>query len=164
VRKTYGVKIRFNCKESVARPTNEINATLLAMTKIIEIILLFAAAYLALGGVFALVFLAKGLRQLDHATRDAGLFFRLLITPGVIVLWPWLAVKWRRAAPGGGFAGFAEAPVSPRAQRRVHLLLVKTLIVLLPLMFAAGLYFRAKETPSSPLPCLPLPPNSATVK
>ena len=134
------------------------------MTKIVEIVLLLAAAYFALGGVFAVVFLTKGLRQLDHATHDAGKVFRLLITPGIVALWPVLAMKWRRAASGGGFGGSAEAPVSPRAQRRVHSLLVKLLVVLLPLVFAAGLYFRAKETPGSQLPRLPLPPVSTAVK
>ncbi len=132
------------------------------MTEIIETILLLAAAYLAAGSAFAVVFLAKGLRQLDHATRDAGIVFHLVITPGVIALWPWLAVKWRRATRGGSFAGSAEAPVPPRTQRRLHSLLVKTLAVLLPLVFAVGLYVRGKETPASQLPRLP--PVPATVK
>ena len=134
------------------------------MTKIVEIVLLLAAAYLALGGVFAVVFLTKGLRQLDHATHDAGKVFRLLITPGIVALWPWLVVKWRRAASGGSFAGSAEVPVSPRAQRRVHSLLVKLLVVLVPLVFAVCLYFRAKEIPGSQLPRPPRSAVPATVK
>lgn len=127
------------------------------MINIVEIMLLLASAYLAVGGAFAAVFLAKWLRQLDHATRDAGIVFHLVITPGVIALWPLLAVKWRRATRGGSFAGSAEAPVSPRTQRSLHSLLVKTLAVVLPLVFAIGLYVRAEETPASELQRLPPP-------
>lgn len=134
------------------------------MTETVEMMLLLAAVYLASGGAFAVVFLTKGLRQLDHGTRGAGVFFQLLITPGVIALWPWLAVLWRRAACGGGFAGDAETTVSPRAQRRLHSLLVNALAVLLPLVFAAGLHFRMKETPASPFPGQPLPKASAPLK
>jgi len=53
-----------------------------------------AAAYAALGAVFALVFLAFGLGRVDHGARGAGLLFRLVIVPGLIALWPLMLVRW----------------------------------------------------------------------
>jgi len=53
-----------------------------------------AAAYAALGVVFALVFLAAGLNRIDHGAKGAGLLFRLMIVPGLIALWPVMLVRW----------------------------------------------------------------------
>jgi hypothetical protein len=54
--------------------------------------------YIALGVVFALCFVTRGVAQLDPAARGAGLGFRLLLLPGVTALWPWLAWRWGQGA------------------------------------------------------------------
>ncbi len=56
--------------------------------------------YLALGLVFALPFVARGVQRLDPAAAHAPLGFRLLILPGCAALWPWLLRRWWRARRG----------------------------------------------------------------
>jgi hypothetical protein len=53
-----------------------------------------AAAYAALGAVFAVAFIASGLARIDHGAKGAGLVFRLMIVPGLIALWPLMLVRW----------------------------------------------------------------------
>lgn len=60
-----------------------------------------AGLYLALGVVFAVPFLVRGLRRIDPATAGGTLGFKLVILPGVVALWPLLARRWLsgRTAP-----------------------------------------------------------------
>lgn len=57
-------------------------------------ILLTVAVYLSGGLLFGLAFVAKGVSQVDSATRGTSVTFRLLILPGTMALWPFLARKW----------------------------------------------------------------------
>jgi hypothetical protein len=52
-------------------------------------------AYAAIGLVFGVLFVTKGVTRLDPAARGASLGFRLIILPGVVALWPVLAQRWR---------------------------------------------------------------------
>ncbi len=56
--------------------------------------LLVVAAYLALGLLFAIVFLTFGIGRVDHAARGAPWSFRALVAPGVVALWPVLLRLW----------------------------------------------------------------------
>ncbi len=62
------------------------------------IILLFAAAYFAVGVPFAIAFVARGAAAIDAVAEHAGWGFRLLILPGSAALWPLLLNKWIAAA------------------------------------------------------------------
>ncbi|MEZ6242745.1 MAG: hypothetical protein R3B57_06845 [Phycisphaerales bacterium] len=73
----------------------------------IALILALVAAYLALGVLFSLAFLTRGITTIDHASRGSSPAFRLLILPAVAALWPVLAVKWRRARATHAHAGDA---------------------------------------------------------
>jgi uncharacterized membrane protein YhaH (DUF805 family) len=55
------------------------------------------AVYLAAGAAFGLVFIVFGIARIDHGARGAPWTFRLLVLPGVIAFWPWMALLWRRA-------------------------------------------------------------------
>lgn len=55
--------------------------------------------YAALGALFAIPFALRGVQQVDPAAAGSGWGFRLIITPGVIGLWPLLLWRWVR---GGG--------------------------------------------------------------
>ena len=59
-----------------------------------EMMWIGAAAYLAVGALFALFFAFAGAARLDRATKGAGPFFRLLLLPGAALLWPLLALMW----------------------------------------------------------------------
>ncbi len=118
-----------------------------------------AAIYLASGCLFTLFFHGSGLKKVDPGVKGAGLFFRVLITPGLIALWPVMALKWRRAARGWVVVGDAEAPVSPCALRSFHRRLVMFLALALPLAVAAGLLGREEIPTVEDAPMAPLPPS-----
>jgi hypothetical protein len=55
------------------------------------------ALYLGLGALFAIAFHWRGAARIDALAGQGSLGFRILVTPGVIALWPLLALRWRRA-------------------------------------------------------------------
>ena len=61
---------------------------------VIQAILMGLALYGIAGTVFALPFTLWGARAMDHGTHDTGFGFRLIILPGVIMLWPYLLARW----------------------------------------------------------------------
>ena len=60
----------------------------------VQILLTVAAAYLALGVLFVIPFLMKGLNKVDEGAHGSTIGFKIIIIPGVIVLWPVLLRKW----------------------------------------------------------------------
>ena len=57
-------------------------------------------AWLALGLLFAVPFVIRGVDRVDPDARGSGWGFRLIILPGVAALWPLLAWRLiRRAGP-----------------------------------------------------------------
>ncbi len=56
-------------------------------------ILVAVATYIALGVVFGLYFIFKGISRLDHAAAGAAISFRVLMLPGAVGLWPWLLIR-----------------------------------------------------------------------
>jgi hypothetical protein len=56
-----------------------------------------AGLYLAAGVVFALPFLLSGVGKIDRVAAQGTVGFRLIILPGVVALWPLLAIRWLRA-------------------------------------------------------------------
>lgn len=56
------------------------------------------AIYLVTGMLFALAFVVRGVERVDPAARGATAGFRIVILPGVMALWPLLAVRWWKAA------------------------------------------------------------------
>jgi len=51
-------------------------------------------AYALAGGVFALMFLPRGVTRLDPRVAGAPKTLRLLILPGIVALWPLFAWRW----------------------------------------------------------------------
>jgi hypothetical protein len=64
---------------------------------IAELILATTGAYIVVGGVFAVVFLARGIGKVDPAAAASGTAFRLIVTPGVVALWPVLLWRWKES-------------------------------------------------------------------
>jgi hypothetical protein len=54
--------------------------------------------YVAAGLIFATVFLPRGIVRVDPRIGRSPLTVRLLLGPGVVALWPAMALLWRRAA------------------------------------------------------------------
>jgi hypothetical protein len=63
-----------------------------------EMILTIVGGYFAVGAVVALLFIPFGLRRVDMVAAGGPLRFKLLIAPGVVVLWPVILALWL----GGG--------------------------------------------------------------
>ena len=63
---------------------------------VVHVLLILLVAYASLGLALAVPFLAKGAARLDPGALGATWGFRLIIVPGVVALWPWLAWRWWR--------------------------------------------------------------------
>ena len=122
------------------------------MTELVRASLLVLAAYGTLGLLFAVVFHRRGLARLDAGAHGAGWGFRLLITPGLVALWPLLARRWQRMARGELFLGQPDAPIPPQRLRAVHALAWKALAVLVPVVVAAALWWRPHDRSAGNLP------------
>ena len=70
------------------------------MIAIVESLLVYAGLYLAIGALFALVFVSVGVRRIDSAAQGVSLGFKLTIFTGCMLLWPLMLVTWmtRRAS------------------------------------------------------------------
>ena len=66
----------------------------------VVVLLLLMALYLVCGLLFAIPFVIKGVDAVDEGAHGSGIGFRLIILPGVAVLWPLLLKKWRRVKKG----------------------------------------------------------------
>ena len=55
---------------------------------IVITLLLAAVIYLSLGLVFSIAFVFKGVDKIDEGAKNAGWGFRIIILPGVVILWP----------------------------------------------------------------------------
>jgi hypothetical protein len=71
-------------------------------------LLTIVASYAAAGLLFAIYFAVTGVSRLDKAARGTSVFFRLLIVPGAVALWPFLAMRLIRGAQ------------APRDERNAH--------------------------------------------
>ena len=60
-----------------------------------------AVAYSAVGAFVAAAFLLLGLDRVDPAARGAYAF-RPLLVPGLVLLWPLVALRWLALARGRG--------------------------------------------------------------
>ncbi|HEX4950101.1 MAG TPA: hypothetical protein VFZ34_25775 [Blastocatellia bacterium] len=66
--------------------------------RIAEIIVGMFSIYVAVGLLFALFFVTRGVERLDPSVQQSTWGFRLVIVPGVIALWPLLWRRWWRGA------------------------------------------------------------------
>jgi hypothetical protein len=56
------------------------------------------AVYALIGGVIAVVFLARGIARVLGPGESVSLPARCLLFPGTLVLWPLILARWLRAA------------------------------------------------------------------
>jgi hypothetical protein len=61
-----------------------------------ELVVSALTLYAALGVLFAIAFVARGISRIDTHAEGAGLAFRLIVFPGVVALWPVLLSRWIR--------------------------------------------------------------------
>jgi hypothetical protein len=61
---------------------------------IADLLVTVAHGYLILGILFAMVFVTWGVNRIDPLAPAAPWTFRVLVTPGTVVFWPLLLVRW----------------------------------------------------------------------
>jgi len=64
------------------------------METIISNTLSIFGIYLALGVIFSIAFLWKGIHKVDEGAKGSGFFFKLLIFPGLTFFWIFFLRKW----------------------------------------------------------------------
>jgi hypothetical protein len=63
---------------------------------VVRIFVFCFAVYAASGFLFALIFVFRGVQQVDSEAQGSGMGFRLLILPGVAAFWPMFFRRWVR--------------------------------------------------------------------
>ncbi len=58
-----------------------------------------AGVYAAIGLVFALFFVTRGVSRIDPAAAEGSIGFRILLIPGAIALWPLLMRRQQGRTP-----------------------------------------------------------------
>ena len=101
-----------------------------------ELILLLVKIWGGVGALVALAFLSFGVDRLDEDARGAYVF-RLLIVPGVLLLWP--LVLWRWYILADGKDEWAKRYQPKRNSHNIFALIMPVLIVGI---IAAGLSVR----------------------
>jgi len=112
------------------------------LTTLLEV----AAIYVACGLVQAVLFLAFWLRSFDPSAAHGTWGFRLLIFPGLILLWPVILAVGLVVRTGET----AEAPIRPESLRHYHAIAFLVLSILIPLFFALALSHRAPRVEDTP--------------
>jgi hypothetical protein len=111
------------------------------MRQVIDLLLLLLALYAGGGIIVAAWLLARGLGRFDPNARGTSPAFRVLVTPGLIGLWPLMLRRARLAQRG------RPAPVTRdmRTHRRAHLVVW---LVLTPLLLGAVAWLAAVRPPA----------------
>lgn len=104
--------------------------------------------YAAAGLGAALWLHGRGLRRIDPGVEGGGVFFRLLITPGMIALWPLLLARVRGQRRGREILGSVHRPLEASRTRALHAWLIGALLLLLPLAVAAAILARPASVES----------------
>lgn len=121
----------------------------------IAVVLLLAGAYAGLGLVFAAVFQAMGLKRFEDAAARAGWGFRLIITPGIVALWPVLLVLWVKRSGSNDAPGQLGSRISQRTLRAWHRIGWFALLVLVPVGLALALAQRPPVREPGTIPWAP---------
>jgi hypothetical protein len=61
---------------------------------LVELLAAGVGAYASAGLLFALAFVTRGVARIDGQAQGTGIFFRLIIVPGTVALWPLLLKRW----------------------------------------------------------------------
>ena len=67
----------------------------------VQAFVLLLMAYAAVGLLFGVAFVTRGIARVDHVAEHAPPGFRLIVLPGSAALWPFLLVRWIRASRNG---------------------------------------------------------------
>lgn len=66
----------------------------MTILEVIDFVEVLVFVYLLLGFIFSIGFFSRGLNRVEPATSLSSLGFRTCIAPGIVFLWPLVAVWW----------------------------------------------------------------------
>jgi hypothetical protein len=66
------------------------------METVVSLGLSIIGIYLVIGGIAYFPLIRKGIPSFDDSMHETPLLFKVLIFPGVVVLWLPLLLKWRK--------------------------------------------------------------------
>ena len=98
--------------------------------------LVIAAVYLTAGGGVALLFFSRWIRSFDPLAWEGSRGFKVLVTPGIIALWPWVVLKVLSNRKSPSVEGAAQL------RRRHHLAFI-FIAIAGSLLFAAAIAWKA---------------------
>ena len=99
-------------------------------------------AYIALGAVASVFIHLRVLAKLDSAAEGGSWGFRVLVTPGLIGLWPVVLYKARKRTSERPALNHPDAPISSSTLRTIQFRLVQILAVAIPFIVAVALLAR----------------------
>lgn len=115
-----------------------------------DILLAIACAYMLAGGVVAALFFTRWLKDFDLSAKDGSSGFRVLVTPGIVTLWPLIVMKvFLIGRPGQGNGA--------ELLRRSHRIAFLFITIVGTLLFAAALAWRAPRFADLPTTEIPNP-------
>jgi len=110
-----------------------------------------AIGYAGVGLLVALAFILVGLNR-THPAAHGAWAFRPLLIPGLALLWPYVALRWRRGAVERGMVA------GQRSQRVRHARIWLAIAAIPALILLAGLGLRQTNLVDAP-PLLLTPPS-----
>ncbi len=96
-------------------------------------ILMLAKLWLWVGALVAAAFLIVGLGRIDEDARDTFVF-RVLLVPGILLIWPLVLWRWVRLERGEPFMGRYRPP---RAHGLAAVVMAAAVVAALSLSYAA---------------------------
>ena len=106
-------------------------------------ILMLAKLWLWAGALVAVAFLLVGLGRIDEDARDTFVF-RVLLVPGILLIWPLVLWRWVRLERGEPFMPRYRPP---RAHGVVAVVMGAAIVAALSLSYAARQDWPADITP-----------------
>ncbi len=117
---------------------------------IVSFLVKIATVHIAFGIVIAILFFTRWLKTMDPAATGSSWGFKVLVTPGVVALWPLILMKvfHHKSLPDADGA---------EKLRRTHRTAIIVLMIFVSLIFTAALVWRAPALVSLPEIKLPTP-------
>ena len=110
-----------------------------------EGVVTFAEGWLAIGALVAIAFLVFGLDKVE-ANAQGGYVFRVLILPGLVLLWPVVLWRWRVAHQSSEDWHQRHSPQRTRAGWFGIMLAVAVFLILI-----TAVIVRPGQTPPAPV-------------
>jgi len=66
------------------------------MESIIQLLQYITIVYLVIGLLFSIFLYKKGMALIDENTIGSSIGFKLIIFPGILALWPFLLIKFKK--------------------------------------------------------------------